>query len=151
MFMNIHSVASMRRLLAVLSLTAIGILVLVLGFGEAPKEAAFHVTLASPTQYTSGTYTDTFEADAGEYMFDFVPNGDSPRMLTISLAGASVMFTQEYTLEGTLHDTGISQYYTWRYVGDDTVAVPETQQVQITIDPHGNTQGPVSVSLEAQQ
>lgn len=136
--------------MAALALSAAGIAVLVLGFGEAPKDAAFHVTLASPDQYVLGVYTDSFEADAGEYRFDFVPNGDSPRTLTISVEGTSVMFYQEYALEGTLHDTGISQYYTWRYVGNDTVTVPERQQLQITIDPHKSTQGPVSVSLTSQ-
>ena len=139
----------MRRLLAVLALGVAGIAVLVLGFDKAPEDVTFHVTLASPAQYALGVYTDVFEADAGEYGFDFVPNGDSPRTLTISVEGTSVMFYQEYALEGTLHDTGISQYYTWRYVGNDTMIIPERQQLQITIDPHQNTQGPVSVSLMA--
>lgn len=140
----------MRRLLVILALSVAGIAVLVLGFGEAPKDTTFHVTLASPTQYVSGVYTDSFEADAGEYRLDFVPNGDSPRTLAISVEGTSVMFYQEYMLVGTLHDTGISQYYTWGYVGNDMITVPERQQLQITIDPHQNTQGPVSVSLTAQ-
>ena len=150
MFMNICSVIAMKRLSAVLALGVAGVAVLVLGFGEAPENTTFHVTLTSPAQYVSGVYTDSFEADAGMYKFGFVPNGDSPHMLSISVEGTSVMFHQEYVLEGTLHDTGISQYYTWRYVGNDTIIVPERQQLQIIIDPHQNTQGPVSVSLMAQ-
>lgn len=147
MFMVAGSTLHMRRLLTVLAVSAAGIAVLISGLGQEPDDITFHVTLASPSQYESGTYTGIFEADAGEYRFDFVPNGDSPRTLTISLEGNSVRFHEEYALQGTLHDTGISQYYTWQYAGNDTVSVPERQQLQITIDPHESTQGPVSVSL----
>ena len=115
--------------------------------GEEKEEAAFHVTLASPSQYAGGVYTEVFSAAPGMYSLSFVPNGDSPTTLAISITGTSVTFSEEYTLNGILHDTGISQYYTWEYQGHNTLSVPLEQQLTITIDPHGETLGPVSVSL----
>lgn len=143
----------MRRyaILAVIVLAAgASILALHASLGGGPPDGtdAFHVTLASPGQYNSGVYSETFDAAAGEYTLRFVPNGDSPRELSVLLRGQSVSFSETYILRGTLHDTGISEYYTWEYSGNARVVIPSGQQVTITIDPHGNTAGPVSVMLE---
>ncbi len=55
-------------------------------------------------------------------------------------------------LNSESHETGISQYYTWSYPGDEesTIEISSPQQVQITINPHENYNGPVSVFLKKQ-
>ena len=108
----------------------------------------FHETLADPKLYQEGIYSNTFFAKEGTYSFRFVPNGDSPRSLEISLRGQNLDFNEKFELQGTVHDTGISEYYTWDYQGTKTVTIPESQEVQITINPKGNVMGPVSVYLE---
>ena len=55
------------------------------------------------------------------YQFKFVPMGDSPEQLRLSLVGISPsvqVFSDTLYLKKTLVDTGISKYYTWEYVGD---------------------------------
>ncbi|MDX1596567.1 MAG: hypothetical protein R3327_06475, partial [Nitrosopumilaceae archaeon] len=108
----------------------------------------FHETLADPKLYQEGIYSNTFFATEGTYSFRFVPNGDSPKSLEISLRGQNLDFNEKFELQGTVHDTGISEYYTWDYQGTKTVMIPESQEVQITINPKGNVMGPVSVYLE---
>ncbi|MDC8437462.1 MAG: hypothetical protein LV468_00485, partial [Candidatus Nitrosotenuis sp.] len=107
----------------------------------------YHARLADPKLYQDGIFTDSFRVKGGSYEFRFVPNGDSPQLLSITLNGPSFSFSEDYELEGTAHDTGISEYYTWKYLGDSTIEVAEEQELQITINPHGNTMGPVSVYL----
>src|SRR3972149_5678446 len=51
------------------------------------KNTIFHVTLANPENYEDGIFTDSFEIEEGTYTYRFVPNGDSPQILTISLNG----------------------------------------------------------------
>ena len=48
-----------------------------------------------------------------QYKFEFVPMGDSPEQLKITIDG---VFSETFVLEKTLVDTGISKYYTWNYV-----------------------------------
>ena len=121
--------------------------VLSLGVGGEDDRTVFHATLADPDLYVDGVYADSFRAGPGEYLLRFVPNGDSPPVLSISIEGQSVSFAGEYTLHGTLHDTGISEYYTWEYLGPDRITVPASQSLDITVDPRGSTDGSVSVSL----
>ena len=109
--------------------------------------AAFHVTLASPELYVDGIYTESFTIKNGEYSFRFVPNGSSPETLSISLSGTSFEFVQDYNLKGTLHETGISEYYTWEYEGQANISISETQEITIIIDPNGSTMGSVSVDI----
>jgi hypothetical protein len=108
---------------------------------------AYHVRLADPKLYTDGVFSDAFSIKKGSYQFRFVPNGDSPETLSIALKGASFLFTEDFILKGTPHETGISTYYTWEYLGQDMVEISEDQELQIIINPHGNTLGPVSVYL----
>lgn len=110
-------------------------------------DVVFHVTLANPAQYTTGLHTDSFTIPPGEYLLRFVPNGDSPQDLTVSIDGPSLSFTERFVLSGTLHDTGISEYHTWEYIGNSHLTTSIEQQVEISINPHGNIMGPVSVSL----
>ena len=72
-------------------------------------ELAYHITLADPKLYKNGIFTDNFKIQKGTYQFGFVPNGDSPQKLSISLKG-NFSFSEDFILQGTLHNTGISSY-----------------------------------------
>ncbi len=113
-------------------------------------QSIFHVTLADPTMYQNGVFTDSFEIQEGSYYFAFVPNGDSPQAITISLQGSDYYSMERFILHSDFHDTGISEYYTWSYIGDEesTITIPSSQSIQITIDPHENYDGPVSITLK---
>ena len=111
------------------------------------KEGVFHITLADPDLYEDGIFSDTFEILEGNYQFRFTPNGDSPKTLSITLKGKSFSFSEDFELEGTLHDTGISTYYTWNYLGSNEIQIDDNQQVRIEINPHDNLLGPVSVEI----
>ena len=92
-----------------------------------------------------------------QYKFEFVPMGDSPERLKISIAwsGHGVeVFSEVFVLEKTLVDTGISKYYTWEYVGKENVLVSNQQcpnqktcNYDITVERFGNLEGSVSISL----
>jgi hypothetical protein len=114
---------------------------------KSERQEIYHARLADPKLYTGGIFTDTFAIEKGTYQFRFVPNGDSPQILSIALKGDAFSFSEDFELEGTPHETGVSTYYTWEYLGQDTIEVSEDQELQIVIDPHGNTLGPVSVYL----
>ena len=95
-----------------------------------------------------------------QYKFEFVPMGDSPRWIKISIVGSSyinsgiMVFSQMFVLEKTLIDTGISKYYTWEYIGKENVLVSNQQcpnqktcDYEITVERFGNLEGSVSISL----
>ena len=86
-----------------------------------------------------------------QYKFDFVPMGDSPERIKISIGG---VFSETFVLEKTLVDTGISKYYTWEYIGKENVLVSNQQcpnqktcDYEITVERFGNLEGSVSISL----
>ena len=91
------------------------------------------------------------------YEFHFVPMGDSPERLKISVvwSGQGVeVFSELFVLEKTLVDTGISKYYTWEYVGKENVLISnqhcpnqKTCNYDITVERFGNLEGSVSISL----
>ena len=110
-------------------------------------EEVFHITLANPEQYQNGVYSSTFAMEKGEYKFRFVPNGDSPKILTISLEGEEFRFSENFILNGTLHKTEISEYYTWDYDGVKKILVPIQSEMSIDINPNGNVKGSVSVDI----
>ena len=59
-------------------------------------------------------------------------------------------FSEEFILERSLVDTGISKYYTWEYLGQKFVQFPKTEgevTYEITIQRSGNLEGSVSISL----
>lgn len=114
---------------------------------EKIDKTVFHVTLADPKIYQEGIFSDVFSLEAGEYFFRFVPNGDSPKSLSISLKGENFDFNENFKLNGTSHETGISQYYTWDYDGQKEINVFEPQDVIIQINPNGNYLGTVSVDI----
>lgn len=143
-----HASIMIRYLLFSVPVIAVAVLLISLGgSGGNDDDTLFHVTLADSAQYSEGVYTDEFTLPSGEHILRFVPNGDSPQYLTITISGSALLFEEQFKLNGIIHDTGISEYYTWEYIGDGQVVVPSEQQVRITIDPHGNTMGPVSVTL----
>ncbi len=107
----------------------------------------FHVTLADPNLYVDGVYSEVFSIDKGEYFFTFVPNGSSPEVLSISLNGDEFYFSENYNLIGIPHQTGISEYFTWKYDGQKNILITEMQEVSIMIDPNGKTIGSVSVYI----
>ena len=85
------------------------------------------------------------------YKLAFVPMGDSPERLKISVGG---VFSELFVLEKTLVDTGISKYYTWEYVGKENVHISNQQcpnqktcNYDITVERFGNLEGSVSISL----
>jgi len=117
----------------------------------APRDGGdevFHVRLAEPGMYSGGVYTDSFEAPGGQYAFDFVPNGSSPEILSITLeGGGDPEYREDFVLEGTKHEALLGEYYTWEYLGQKHVVIQDGGTVSITIDPHGDTLGSVSVYL----
>ena len=91
------------------------------------------------------------------YEFHFVPMGDSPERLKISVDGKGhgvEVFSELLYLEGTLVDTEISEYYTWDYVGNKNFEISfdqcpnqKTCNYDITVERYGNLKGSVSISL----
>ena len=123
-------------------------IVFVLSFEQrSEKTISYHITLADPKTYANEVFIDTFQIQKGTYQFSFVPNGDSPETLSITLKGTKFSFSEDFKLEGILHDSGISTYYTWNYQGRKEIHLLEDDQLEIMINPHGNLLGSVSVDL----
>ena len=114
---------------------------------EEDSNVIFHVTLADPDLYNNGIYTDVFTIDKGEYSFRFVPNGSSPKILSIILNGKNFDFSEDFKLESTSHQTGISEYFTWEYVGEKVIQISDSQEIAIIINPNGNIMGSISVDI----
>ena len=110
------------------------------------REQIYHARLAESKQYTDGIFVDTFPIKKGEYEFRFVLNGDSPQTLGVSLVGSTFSFSEQFELKGTEHGD-FGKYYTWEYLGQNKIEIPEDQELQITLDPHGNVLGPFSIYL----
>ena len=99
--------------------------------------------------------------EEGTYKLGFVPMGDSPHKITIAIKGKWTeryyldpswrpLFSEEFVLKGTPVDTGISEYYTWEYVGQKYVYIPEVEgeaNYEIRIERSGNLEGSVTISL----
>ena len=97
--------------------------------------------------------------EEGTYKLGFVPMGDSPSKVRIDIKVRSaefsstdggLVFSEEFVLKGTPVDTGISKYYTWEYVGQKYVYIPEVEgeaNYEITITRTGNLEGSVTISL----
>ena len=138
-----------KKILFVPIVIAIGLIVL--NFSENSTETktnvVFHETFADPDIYVDGIYSKKLQIENGDYYFRFVPNGSSPEILSILINGENVNFSKDYILEGTLQNTGISEYYTWEYTGDKSLTILEDEEITITIDPNGNKMGSVSVDI----
>ena len=114
--------------------------------GEKPN-ILFHITLADHDLYVNGVYTEKFTLEKGEYLFRFVPNGSSPKILSITLNGNTFDYSEDFKLIGTPHQTGISKYFTWDYDGQKNIFISEMQEFSITINPNRETLGSVSVDI----
>ena len=107
----------------------------------------FHVTLADPDLYSNGIYIDEFFINEGEYSFRFVPNGSSPKILSIILNGENFYFSEDFKLESTSLQTGTSEYFKWEYNGQKIIWINKIQEISIIINPNGNVIGSVSVDI----
>jgi hypothetical protein len=138
-----------KRILIIPIVVLIGVFLINFGSNQTFKEnnIVFHVTLADPSLYSDGTYRNSFFIDEGQYSFRFVPNGSSPEVLSIKLNGSNFDFSEDFILESISHQTGISEYFTWKYVGDENILISEKQEILIIINPNGNTMGSVSVDI----
>ena len=99
--------------------------------------------------------------EEGTYKLGFVPMGDSPSPIRIDIkvrsagidfvgTGWELVFSEKFVLKGTPVDTGISKYYTWEYVGQKYVYIPEVEgeaDYEIVISRSGNLKGSVTISL----
>ncbi|MBT3761582.1 MAG: hypothetical protein HOF89_03210, partial [Candidatus Nitrosopelagicus sp.] len=72
--------------------------------------------------------------EGGTYKIGFVPMGDSPAKIKLTIKGKwtesynvepswGTIFSEEFVLEKSLVDTGISKYYTWEYIGQKYVQI----------------------------
>ena len=126
------------------------------------------VTLGASTHCE---YREVFFVEEGIYEFRFVPNGDSPQKLSVKLNYSPSTEWQvdrpehvslHYVLVGNLVEEGMSSWYTWKYqivpcalcanLGDGETGfkgfkIDEPQRMEISIDPRGNLNGPVSIEL----
>ena len=97
--------------------------------------------------------------EEGTYKIGFVPMGDSPTKIRIDIKVRSaefshpdggLIFSEIFVLKGTPVDTGISKYYTWEYVGQKYVYIPEVEgeaNYEIKIERSGNLKGSITISL----
>lgn len=140
----------MNKNILIIPIVIVVVIIVVNFSSETPKEKSsnvFHITLASPDLYYDGVYTNTFHIDKGEYSFRFVPNGSSPKILSVILNGQSFDFSEDFKLENTIHQTEVSEYFTWNYNGNDVFSILEKQEILIIINPNGNIMGSVSVDI----
>jgi hypothetical protein len=142
----------MRLVLGIVMAVVVGVIIAVgiLASNSTQPEdenVVFHITLADSKLYKEGVYSKIFKVKKGAYVFRFVPNGDSPQKLAITLNGENFHFFENFILKGTSHETGISEFFTWEYEGKRKVVFFEDMELEIIIDPHENLMGPVSVEL----
>ena len=130
-----------------IALVVIFILRVVISDTSETTDFVYHRLLADPEIYENGVYSESFDIAAGNYKFKFIPNGDSPQTLSIGLNGESFSFSEDFELEGTSHKSPISEYFTWDYLGQKEFQLTQGQNLEITINPNGNTVGTVSVMI----
>lgn len=136
---------------AIIAAVLIGLIIFLRVSNDLPSQDVdfvFHVRLAEPAMYENGVYQEIFDLPPGEYRFKFIANGDSPQILSILMEGDDFLFSEDFELEGTAHTTPISEYFTWNYLGENRIKISDWQTLEISIDPHGNLRGPVSVMIE---
>ena len=126
------------------------------------NEEVWSIRMASPEWHERQTVRASLpNLEEGTYKLGFVPMGDSPTKIRIDIkvrsagsdfAGTSwnLLFSEKFVLKGTPVDTGISKYYTWEYVGQKYVYIPEVERetnYEIKIERSGNLKGSVTISL----
>jgi len=144
--------------LAIIGLAVIVISIVVISSPKDNKldpdsDYVYHVNLSELKYGENETYKELFEIGNEncqrycDYNFRFVPNGDSPQTLGISITGDNTFFSEDFELVGTLVETDISQYYTWDYRGQKYFEISGIEKVKMIIDPYGNVMGTVSVYI----
>jgi hypothetical protein len=144
--------------LAIIGLAVIVITIVVISSPKDNKpdpdsDYVYHVNLSELKYVENETYEELFEIGNEncqrycDYNFRFVPNGDSPQTLSISITGDNTFFSEDFELVGTLVETDISQYYTWDYRGQKHFEISGIEKVKMIIDPYGNVMGTVSVYI----
>ena len=129
---------------------------------KSPNSEVWSIRMASPEWDDRQTVRASLpNLEEGTYKLGFVPMGDSPSKIRVDIkvrsAGSDFagttwtpMFSEEFILKGTPVDTGISKYYTWEYVGQKYVYIPEVEReanYEIRIERSGNLEGSVTISL----
>ena len=138
-------------LVAILGMVAVGAQINPEYTEESSGSEVWQTRIAGPEYDNISTHVhDLGSLEEGTYKIGFVPMGDSPKNLRIKVVGFGIMFAENFILERSLVDTGISKYYTWEYIGQKYVQIPESEReanYKITIIREGNLQGSVSISL----
>ena len=138
---------------------------------ESSDSLVWHTRIAGPEfDNISNHRMELGNLEGGTYKIGFVPMGDSPKKMKVTIV-ASIpdedqryyieddvysglvveIFSEKFILEKSLVDTGISKYYTWDYVGQKYVQIPESggeTSYEVEIERIGNLKGSVSVSIE---
>ena len=127
---------------------------------KSPNSEVWSVRMASSEWHDRQTVRASLpNLEEGTYKIGFVPMGDSPSKIRIDIKVRSaefshpdggLVFSEIFVLKGTPIDTGISKYYTWEYVGQKYVYIPEVEgeaNYEITIIRTGNLKGSVTISL----
>ena len=129
---------------------------------KSPNSEVWSIRMAGPEwDDRQGHSAALPNLEEGTYKIGFVPMGDSPSKIRIDIKRRSAgsdfagttwtpMFSEEFILKGTPVDTGISKYYTWEYVGQKYVYIPEVEgeaNYEIAISRSGNLEGSVTISL----
>ena len=129
---------------------------------KSPNSEVWSIRMAGPEwDNRQGHRAALPNLEEGTYKIGFVPMGDSPSKIRIDIkvrsAGSDFagttwtpMFSEKFVLKGTPVDTGVSKYYTWEYVGQKYVYIPEVEgeaDYEIAISRSGNLKGSVSISL----
>ena len=129
---------------------------------KSPNSEVWSIRMASPEWHDRQAVRASLpNLEEGTYKLGFVPMGDSPTKIRIDIKGKWTeryymdpswrpVFSEEFILKGTQVDTGISKYYTWEYVGQKYVYIPEVEgeaNYEITIKRTGNLKGSVTISL----
>ena len=127
---------------------------------EDSNSEVWSIRMASPEWHDRQTVRASLpNLEEGTYKLGFVPMGDSPSKIRIDIKVRSaefshpdggLVFSEIFVLKGTPVDTGISKYYTWEYVGQKYVYIPEVEgeaNYEIRIERSGNLEGSVTISL----
>jgi len=127
---------------------------------KSPNSEVWSIRMASPEWDDRQNHRAALpNLEEGTYKLGFVPMGDSPSKIRIDIKVRSaefshpdggLVFSEIFVLKGTSVDTGISKYYTWEYVGQKYVYIPEVEgeaNYEIRIERSGNLEGSITISL----
>ena len=120
------------------------------GVNEEPNSQVWNMRISGDEFHDLAVFGNEIgNLGTGTYEFGFVPMGDSPQVLRLIISNerGNQVFSEEFVLEKSLVDTGISKYYTWDYLGNKFAPISKEGNYEITIEREGNLKGSVSISL----